>query len=294
MKTFDYLEAKSVEEAQIMLCKKRYKTKLIAGGTDLLLYIRAGIASPDRLVGISQINSLKNIFVIDNGQIEIGAAVTLTQVLQSKKILSAYQMISEAAGVVGSRQIRNLATIGGNNCSAVPSADTAPPLLAADAEVGIQNQYGYKIISLIDFFVGPKKTILGEDDLLVKFILPIPPGKYGSTYMRYCPRNAMNLAVAGVAVSIELADDSHYIKKSRIALGGVAPIPKRIPEAEAILNGRQITNDLVIIAAREAAAASNPITDHRATKEFRYRITQELTLRSIWKAIERAKEYYDK
>lgn len=290
MKTFDYYEAKSVGEAITVLSESGLLTKVVAGGTDLILQIRAGITSPKRLVGITQINTLKSIISNDHNQIEIGAATTLHRVSRSALIQSGYQMIAEAAGIVGSRQIRNLATIGGNNCSAVPSADTAPPLLAAETKVEILDCEGSRLLQIEDFYTGPKKSILSPKELLIKFILPPPPKKFGTVYLRFCPRNAMNLAVVGVAVAIELESDTNYIKKARVALGGVAPTPIRVYETEYLLEGKKVSRKLIEQAALATTSAISPISDHRSTMENRYNLSKVLSARAISMAIQRALE----
>ncbi|NLN69732.1 MAG: xanthine dehydrogenase family protein subunit M [Chloroflexi bacterium] len=289
MESFDYFEAQSVEEVIAVLNKGENKSRIIAGGTDILLHVRAGLISPNCLVSIKQIESLKGIIKKDDGRIEIGAATNLTNVEQSELLHLNYQLIADAARSIGSRQIRNLATIGGNNCSAVPSADTAPALLASEAEVRIQSSLGFREMPLSDFFVGPKTTILDHDSLLLNFSLPKVMENTGSVYMRFCPRGAMNLPIVSVAVLIALESDLFHIKKSRVALGGVAKVPLRALETESILEGQIISQELINLASNATASSINPISDHRATKEFRYRLAKELTARSILKAIQRAK-----
>jgi carbon-monoxide dehydrogenase medium subunit len=197
-------------------------------------------------------------------------------------------MLAESGALIGSRQIRNLATIGGNICNAVPSADTAPPLLAADAEVLVEGPNGQRRLQITDFFTGPRETRLEADELVLEFVLPGRPQRTGCVYRRHTPRRALDLAMAGVAASITLEPGSEVIQGARIALGAVAPVPLRAGDAEKMLEGNELSEELLDEAAELAVRTSSPISDVRGSAEYRKEIIRVLTHRCVRGAVERA------
>jgi carbon-monoxide dehydrogenase medium subunit len=196
-------------------------------------------------------------------------------------------MLAQAAGMIGALQTRNLGTIGGNICNAVPSADMAPPLLAAGAEAIISGSNGIRLVSLDDFFLGPRKTVLDMSEILQELRIPTPPKRTGSSYQRFTQRKALDLAVASVATVVTV-DPSEHITQAKIALGAVAPTPVRAYEAEETLVDEKITPTLLTEVAEKVVQASKPISDLRAPSEFREHLLKILMKRSLLAAFQNA------
>jgi carbon-monoxide dehydrogenase medium subunit len=188
--------------------------------------------------------------------------------------------------VVGSLQIRHLATLGGNLSNAAPSADMAPPVLALDAELLIAGPRGERRVKADEFFLGVRRTQLAPDEMLVEVVVPGPEPGSGGTYVRHTPRRELDIAVVGVASHLVLRDGQCV--KARIALGAVAPVPLRAREAEARLEGQAMSPALIEEAAELAVAAAQPISDQRGSAEFRRHLVRVLTRRTLTTALERA------
>jgi carbon-monoxide dehydrogenase medium subunit len=287
MKSFDYLEAQDLDEAISFLNKHAPDVKPMAGGTDLYIEYLHHSPVPNTIVGITDIEEIQGIEENEDF-VCIGSATSLHSIAKSNLLIGRFEMLSESAALVGSRQIRNLATVGGNICNAVPSADTAPPLLCADAQVVIQGPNGRRDVAISDFFLGVRQTVLEPDELVVEFLLPTDDAnRRGSAYLRHTPRKALDLAMVGVAVSLSInsADQIHDVS---IALGAVAPTPYRVFEAERLLDEAELSDPLVDEVAEVAAASAKPISDVRGSAEFRLDMIRELTRRCLSLAHQRA------
>jgi carbon-monoxide dehydrogenase medium subunit len=191
---------------------------------------------------------------------------------------------------VGSWQIRNLATVGGNLCTASPSAEIAPILLALDAQAHIAGPRGRRSIPMLEFFTGVRRTVLEPDELLVSVEVPAPGDHAGSHYIKFKERQKMDIAFVGVAAAVDLEPGDGVIRDARIALGAVAPTPIRAPAAEASLRGQRLTDALLEQVGQEAAAASRPIADVRASAEYRREMVDVLTKRAVRRALEIAQQ----
>ncbi|HEY3343880.1 MAG TPA: FAD binding domain-containing protein [Anaerolineaceae bacterium] len=267
-----YKRAKTVQEAcQLM---KEPSTRVIAGGTDILLKARM-FSVPVTLVDISGIDGLSGVWTAQDG-IRIGAATRLADVVRSGPLQGeAYQALLQGAVQVGSPQIRNLATLGGNLCNASPSADTAAPLLALEAWAELESPAGIRRVPLAAFFRGPGKTVLAVGELLTAIIIPTQPAGARSVYLKHSPRRAMDLAFVGVAVWTAG-------QAVRIALGAVAPTPMRATSAENYLNQAEVLDEAVLCeAARLTAQAAKPISDVRSTAAYRLEMVRALSLRAL-------------
>lgn len=291
---FDYHKPASVAKAISLASKYNGDARFIAGGTDLLLAMKKREATPAHLVSLTGIKQLKHITVLADpkapdkqGGLRIGALTTLAQLLSSDVIRKHYTPLWDAVDVMASAQIRSLATIGGNLCSGVPSADTAPPLLVMDASVEIVGQTGTRTIPLKDFFTGPKATVLGQKEILTQILIPKIDSASGGYYVKLMRRSAMDLALVGVAAFLKLDAGKKTCKEARIALGAVAPTPIRVPEAEAVLVGKEINKAQITAAAKAAGMTCRPITDIRASLEYRCSMVEVLTERAITGALER-------
>jgi carbon-monoxide dehydrogenase medium subunit len=292
---FEYHTPSSVKEAIAIAAKHNKDARFIAGGTDLLLAMKKREVMPGHLVSLGGIGELRHITVLANdkpsgnvGGLKIGALTTLAQLLSSDVVRKHYVPLWDAVDVMASPQIRSLATIGGNLCSAVPSADTAPPLLALDASVEVVSHSGKKrIIPLNEFFIGPKQTALAPKEILTHILIPKMGASSGGCYLKLMRRSAMDLALVGVAVYLKLDKGKNLCKEARIALGAVAPLPIRVPAAEAMLVGKKIDEAQIQAAAQASSMQCSPISDIRATLEYRCSMVEVLTKRAIETALQR-------
>jgi len=264
--------------------------RYLMGGTDVVVDLKRRVHQPDQpngplsLIDLKHIEDLADTIDVRDDEISIGSRASLREVEQSAVIRESIPMLAEAARCVGSVQTRNRATIAGNLCSAVPSADLAPPLLAADASVRLVSPAGSRQVRLSDFFIGPRRTALLPDEIVTEIAIPSPAPT--SAYMRFTPRGALDLAFVGCAVSLDL--DGERCVDCRIGLGAVAPTPIRARPAEEILRGERLTLKRVLIAAESAASTAQPITDVRASAAFRRTIVKVLVKRAVSNAILRS------
>lgn len=253
--------------------------KLIAGGTDLLLQTKARLVKLSYVVDLSHLDELARLERRPGEGLWIGAMVRMRTIQQSSLFADAFRIIADGASLVGSIQIRNLATVGGNLCNAAPSADVAPPLLALNARAEILGPTGPRTVPLDQFFLGPRRTVLAPDELLLGIWVPEPARRTAGHYLRHTPRKEMDIAVVGVGSTVCL-DDGRCVD-ARIALGAVAPTPIRAGRAEAVLRGQVLTPALIDQAARLAAEEAQPISDVRGTAEFRRHLVEVLTRRTL-------------
>lgn len=279
MKKFDYLKPQSLEEVLSLLSQFGTKAKLIGGGTDAIVMHRQNKISPDLFISLRGVPGLDHIE--GNGLLKIGAMVTHRAIEQSPLIRERFPLLSEASSLLGSVQIRNVATIGGNICTASPSAETAPPLLVYEAEVHLISQGGERKISLESFFLGPGETALGQKEVLKEILLPSPPPHSRGAYLKLGRRKAMDLAVVNVAVLLTLNPKTGICERARIALGAVAPTPIRVREAEKIIEGNQLNDELIHKAGEQAKYGCSPISDIRASSEYRREMVGVLVEKAI-------------
>jgi len=284
MRRFDLALPSSLEDCLKILAERGPQAKLLAGGTDLLPQMKNGVLKPALVVDLSGIARVRQ---VQNGNdLRIGAAVTARELEVSPALRGPYMSIAESGALVGSLQVRNLATVGGNLCNAAPSADMAPPLVALEAEAVIAGPYGERRVPIADFFTGVRKTVLAPNELLVELIVP-PPGPHsGGQYLRHTPRRELDIAVVGVASQLTLANGR--CAKARIALASVAPTPVRALAAERVLEGQAVTPRLIEQAATLAIEAAKPINDQRGSVEFRKHLVRILTRRTLMTALQRA------
>ena len=219
----------------------------------------------------------------------MGAAVDMMTVESFPAVRERYSALAEGAGIVGSVQTRNMATVGGNIANAAPSADTAPPLVVLDAVAELVGPEGSRRLPVGELFVGPGRTVLAPAEILAAFHLPTPPPRTGSVYQRHTPRKIMDIAVVGVGVRLTLMPDSDSIQEARICLGAVAPTVIEVPEAQEALTGAPPSEELFGRTAELSQAAARPISDVRASAEFRRYLVGVMTRRCLAIALERAK-----
>lgn len=274
-----YVRATSIEEALSALSQAKKPVQVVAGGTDLLLQGHHGNGTEVMsLVDISDIEELSGLQVTPTG-LRIGAATRLADIERSNLLTGGWQTLMEGVVEVGSIQIRHLATIGGNICNASPSADTVPPLLVLDAVATAVSPRGQRDIPLTEFFVGPGETVLEEDEILVSVLIPQLPANATGTYIKLKVREALDLAFVGVSVLLSQTEDN---LDARIALGAVAPTPIRATQAEALLAESSRPDEAAIRdAALLASKAASPISDVRASAEYRLEMVRNLTERAL-------------
>ena len=276
----------TVDECLQILAKRGPDTKVVAGGTDLLPQLKNGVLKPGWVVDLSAVAELRAISDAPDGALRIGASVTARELELDARVRSRYAALAESAAMVGSVQVRNLATLGGNLCNAAPSADMAPPLLALDAEAVIAGPSGQRRVSMAAFFLGVRRTVLAPGELLLEIVVPAQGAHSGGNYLRHTPRRELDIAVVGVASQVTLTGGK--CTTARIALAAVAPVPLRATDAEQALVGQPLTPQQIERAAELASAAARPIDDHRGSIEFRNHLVRVLTRRTLTTALQRA------
>jgi carbon-monoxide dehydrogenase medium subunit len=269
-----------------MLTERGPDAKVVAGGTDLLPQLKNGMLRTACVVDLTGVKELRQLARGNGSGLRIGAAVTARTLEKDPAVSAAYPAIAESGALVGSVQIRNLATLGGNLCNAAPSADMAPPLLALDAEAVIAGPQGTRRVPFASFFLGVRRTVVTPGELLVEIVVPTPGPHSGGNYRRHTPRRELDIAVVGVASQLTLSRG--VCTKARIALAAVAPTPVRAAAAERLLEGQPVTPDLIERAARAAVEAARPISDQRGSADFRRHLVQVLTRRTLTTALARA------
>jgi CO/xanthine dehydrogenase FAD-binding subunit len=284
---FEYFAPEAIEEACRLLLEKGDGAVVMAGGTDLLIKIRYGQLKPRAIIGLKRIKDLHKITFHKKTGLSIGAMALLADVAAHPAILKHYPAIAYAAQETANVQIRNMGTLAGNLCNGAPSADNAPGLLAMGAELTLTDTRGERQLPLEQFFKGPGLTGLEQGEILTSIHVPPPPPLSGASYMHISPRGKVDISAVGVAAMIVM--DNNTCKAARIALGAVAPIPMRAISAEDLLRGKKLTSQLMERAGKEAARESNPITDLRATAEYRRKMVEVLTKRALTEARERVK-----
>ena len=277
----DVLKPRSLKES-LQLKSKFPEAKIIAGGTDLIVK-----AKDDGLRGL-YINILGNEDLskidFDSQKMVLSSAVTHQTIVEHKEIASRFPALNEACGLVGSWQIRNIATVGGNLCNGAPSAETAPPLYIYNAKVILANAVSERVVPIAEFFLGPGQTVLKKDEILTAIMVPHVPQYSGSVYLKHGLRKAVNIAIVGVAALITL-DAQEKCREARIALGAVAPTPLRLERAEKKLIGKKISENSILEAAKIAVEEAKPIDDIRASAQYREKIIYVLTKRAIARAL---------
>lgn len=275
IRSFDYWAAPSLNDALAELGASGTDAKVIAGGTDLVLNMKKKRILPSRVISLHRLKELDFIRGVDS-QIHIGTLARHADVAEHPLLKTHFPILCEAVGLIGSWQIRNVGTIGGNLCNASPAADSAPPLLALDATLVMATRSGEKTMPLTKFFTGPGETALEPGQVLKAIRIDIPRRPSAGCYLKLRRRKAVDVSLAGAAFQAETESGGRKIARVGIALGGVAPTPVRVPEAEALLVGSDVDQALKKISdcARIAAGAANPIDDVRASASYRRTIVE--------------------
>ncbi len=276
---FDYVRPSDLEEALEIMAQPGVQACPLAGGTDLLNNIRAGKTNPPLLVDISELRELK-FATFDSAGIRVGAAVCHSDLTRSPELAEHGKILVDAAKTIGSLQVRNRGTIGGNLANASPAADTAVALLALNATLKLRSRKRAREVPIDEFFLGPGATVLESDEMITEIVFPTTRMWKGA-FLKLGRRNAVAISVASVAVMVDIDSGGHTISELRIALGAVAPTPIRARSAEDWLRGKHITGEVVDRAAMAAWEDIQPISDVRASAEYRKEVVRVLLQRAL-------------
>ena len=288
MQAFEYVAAESLGEAISLLDKHGNQARILSGGTDLIVQVRENRRQVDLLVDIKKIPEFNEISY--NGNLQIGASVPCYQVYGNEDVQRLFPALVDSTSIIGGVQIQSRASIGGNLCNASPAADSIPALIALGASCVIQGPNGDRKVAVEEFCTGPGQTALSSNELLVKLVLPKPADNSSSFYLRFIPRNEMDIAVVGVGASVELTSDHRTFVSARIALGAVAATPLFAEEAGSILAGQPVSEESIQTACSAAQDVARPISDMRGSAEQRKHLVGVLTKRALNGAISRIKE----
>jgi len=274
-----YHRPSSLREAANLLLRYGAGARLLAGGTDLLVQMKEKKVQVDHVISLRGVDGGGTISDTGLGGLSIGAKVTVGALEESTLINSRLPGLAQAASLIGSRQVRNLGTLGGNLCNAAPSADLAPILIAMESVVVIYTLSGERRLPLEDFFLGPSLTVLGPGELMLGVEVPLPGQSSAAGYQKHSIRKAVDIALVGVAAALTMGPAG--LEKVRLVLGAVAPKPVRAVEAESILTGSGLSDREIEAAASAAARECNPITDLRASEGYRREMVRVLTARLL-------------
>ena len=282
-----YEAPETVERAAALLAESTGEARVLAGGTDLLVQMRADVVEPALIVDIKRIAETRAI-TEEKGGWRIGAAVTGAELKEHARLKKAWPGVVEAANLIGSTQVQGRATLGGNLCNGSPAADSVPALIAAGAVATLAGPQGRRELPVEDVMLGPRKLALGKGEIVVSFRLPARPPRSSDAYLRFIPRTEMDIAVVGAGVSLTV-DEAGTITAARVSLGAVAPRVLLVREAAAAIVGSRLdraAQDRLEAAARAACA---PIDDKRGTVEFRIQVAGVLARRAALIALDRAR-----
>jgi carbon-monoxide dehydrogenase medium subunit len=280
-------EAPETVESAAALLGATAEARVLAGGTDLLVQMRADVVEPALIVDIKRIAETRRI-TEEKGGWRIGAAVTGAELKEHTPLRQAWPGVVEAANLIGSTQVQGRATLGGNLCNGSPAADSVPALIAAGAVASIAGPQGRRDLPVEDVMLGPRKLALTRGEFVVSFLLPPRPPRAADAYLRFIPRTEMDIAVVGAGVNLTV-DGAGTITAARVSLGAVAPRVLLVqPAAQAIVGSRldKAAQDRLEAAARAACA---PIDDKRGTVEFRIQVAGVLARRAALIALDRAR-----
>ncbi len=283
-----YEAPKSLQGAVALLAGATGETRVLAGGTDLLVQMRADVVDPDLIVDIKKIPETRAISE-DRAGWRIGAAVTGAELKEHPRLKQAWPGVVEAANLIGSTQVQGRATLGGNLCNGSPAADSVPALIAAGALATLAGPDGARDLPVEDVMLGPRKLALRRGEIVVSFWLPPRPPRSSDAYLRFIPRTEMDIAVVGAGVNLTL-DASGACTDARLVLGAVAPTAVVVAEAEKALVGRKLDETALAALDKAARAACKPIDDKRGTITYRVKVAGVLARRAATIAYKRAGE----
>lgn len=289
MKDFEYAAAHTVDEAVSLLAARGPSAKILAGGTDILVQLREGMREADLVLDVKKIPELTRLEFRRKEGLRLGAAVPAYQIYENAEVKAAYPALADAARIIGGWQIQTRASIGGNLCNSSPAADSIPALIALDATCEIAGPQGRRRVPVGQFCTAPGRNVLARGEFLVALEFPAPAANAGSHYLRFIPRNEMDIAVVGAGAWLRLNAAGDRVEQARIGVGAVAPTPLVAEAAAASLAGKAATADSFRQAGELARQIAKPITDMRGPADYRVHIVGVLVERALAKAAERAK-----
>jgi CO/xanthine dehydrogenase FAD-binding subunit len=287
MQSFDYVAPRSAEEVISLLAGKNGDARILSGGTDLLVQLREGRRKAKLVIDIKNIPELTQITYDPGNGLRIGAAASCTQICSDPNVGKHYPGLVDGIHLIGGVQIQNRASVGGNLCNASPAADSIPALIVHEAVCHITGSNGTRTLPVEEFCIAPGKNAMQSGEFLTSVTVPMPRKNFGASYLRFIPRNEMDIAVVGAGASVLLDANGKRFVSARIALGAVAPTPLLASDTGAFLSGKAVTRKNVKEAARMAQAIAKPITDLRGTADHRKHLCAVLAERALDKAIER-------
>jgi CO/xanthine dehydrogenase FAD-binding subunit len=288
MNSLRYEAPSSLGDAIALLARASGPSRILAGGTDIIVQMETDLIEPALVVDIKKIPELREV-AIENGGFRVGAAVTGMELTDHKGFCKAWPGVVDGVKLIGSMQIKGRATMGGNLCNASPAADSVPALIAAAAIVRIAGPTGTREVPVESIPIGPGKTSLRKDEIIVSFLFPPRPSHAGDAYVRMTPRTEMDIAVVGVGVNLTMDADG-ICTAARVSLGAVAPTALLVEEAGAALVGSRLDAPALDRLAQAAAAACRPIDDKRGTREYRIKVAGVLAKRAAALALKRARQ----
>ena len=288
MKWIDFEKPNTVEDAVKLLSDSGGTARAMAGGTDLIVQLRAGHPriNPDVVIDIKSIPELNELSYDANKGLTVGAAVECYKIYGDDNVNSHFSALNDSATLIGGTQIQGRASFGGNLCNAAPSGDSIPNMIAHRAVATIAGPSGTREVPVEDICTGPGQSCIGSDELLVSINFPSNGAGFGANYIRFIPRNEMDIAVAGVGASVTIEDGK--FTSARVSLASVAPTPLLVEEAGEALVGQTVSEGVIQKAADLAKAAAKPISDMRGTADYRKHLCDVLTRRALNTAVERA------
>ena len=291
MRAFEYTSPKTASEAADLLAEKGELARVLAGGTDLIVQVREGKRHVERIVDIKDIPETNVLSYEPQTGLHLGSAVPCYKIYGDNAISATYPALADSTNIIGGTAIQGRAAVGGNLCNASPAADTIPALIVLGANCIIAGTNGTREVPVEQFCTAPGITVLKNGEFLESLKIPAPKSNSSSFYLRFIPRNEMDIAVVGAGASVVLDDAKESIVSARIALAAVAPTPLFAEEASALLAGRSASDESAIEEAAEAAkAVARPISDMRGSAEQRVHLVGVLTKRALNGAIQRVKE----
>ena len=290
MKYVDYERPTNLKAALEILQNNGETTKILAGGTDILTKLRIRREQPDLLLDSKEIPELNELSYNPDSGLTVGGAVPFYKLYAHADVIKYYQSIVDSTKIIGGIPIQGRATLGGNLCNAAPSADAIPTLIVLGATASIHSLNDSREVPISEFCTGPGSTILNTNEIVVSINIPSPKQNSGAHYMRFIPRNEMDIAVVGVGTSVELSDDGSKFKDAQVSLASVAPTPLHVTSITDYLSGKEVNDENIEKAGELAKDATKPISDMRGTAEYRQHLCTVLTKRSLKQSIERAKE----
>ena len=289
MEAIDFAKPNTVNEAVELMASKGDRARMMAGGTDILVQLRAGRRSLDLVVDAKGIPELNQITYDPQNGLTLGASVPCYQIYQNEAVANAYPGLIDCASLIGGIQIQGRASIGGNLCNAAPSGDSIPAIIALGGVANIAGPNGTREVAAEDFCTGPGRSVLQDGEILVSIHLPPPQAHSGASYLRFIPRNEMDIAVAGVGTSVVLDASGQNFVSARISLASVAPTPVFCKDAGESLAGKPVSEATIQEASEKAQADAVPINDMRGTIRQRIHLVGVLTRRTLNIAVERAR-----